>query len=250
MPRTRTRAGIWTALLLVGAIGGAGCEVRAGEGDFSFNVLQGRAQDTWERTYTIAPGGRIEVLNVNGEIRAEASADGAVRVAAERSARAGSDEAAQDVLRQDRDARGGRAPSGVRVETRGAARRLARPQGHLRRAGAGRRPRRPAHRQRRRPARQRRRGSAGHRPPTAACRAGWPASRCVDARTTNGGVELEVTGHARPRRPGLAGQRQRRGPAGGAAGHPGRRHARAAPTAASASPTSTSPSTASRRGGG
>ena len=96
MPRTRTRAGVWTALLLLaGAIGGAGCEVRAGEGDFSFDVWQGRAQDTWERTYTIAPGGRIEVLNVNGEIRAEASPDGTVRVSAERSARAGSDEAAQ-----------------------------------------------------------------------------------------------------------------------------------------------------------
>jgi len=114
----RTRAGIGTALLLVGAIGGAGCEVRAGDGDFSFDVWQGRAQDTWERTYTIAPGGRIEVLNVNGEIRASASPDGTVRVVAERSARAGSDEAAQDVLRQI-EMREEVGASRVRIETRG-----------------------------------------------------------------------------------------------------------------------------------
>ena len=73
MPKTMTRRGVWAAVLLAGAVGAAGCEVRAGEGDFSLGFWQGSAQDTWERTYTVAPGGRVEVLNVNGEIRAEAA---------------------------------------------------------------------------------------------------------------------------------------------------------------------------------
>jgi hypothetical protein len=101
---------------LAGAIG-SGCQVSAGEGDFSIDFWQGRAQDTWERTYTVAPGGRIEVRNVNGEIRAEVSPDAAVHVRAERSARGGSEEAAQDLLRQI-EMREEVGASGVRIETR------------------------------------------------------------------------------------------------------------------------------------
>ncbi len=154
MPTSATRAGTWAIVALAGAIG-SGCEVRAGEGDFSFDFWQGRAQDTWERTYTVAPGGRVEVVNVNGEIRAEASPDGAVHVRAERSARAGSDQAAQDVLRQI-EMREEVGASGVRIETRG-------PRGAWR----------------------------GHKVTYAVQ---VPAGVHVDLRTVNGGVRLDNVG--------------------------------------------------------
>ena len=94
----------------------AGCEVRAGDGDFSLGFWQGSAQDTWERTYTVAPGGRVEVLNVNGEIRAEAAPGATVHVRADRHVSAGSDEAAQDLLRQI-EMREEVGPERVRIET-------------------------------------------------------------------------------------------------------------------------------------
>ena len=117
MPTTRTRSGVWPALVMAAAVAGAGCEVRAGhDGDFSVDLWQGRAQDTWERTYTVEPGGRVEVINVNGQIRAEAAADGVVRITAERSARGGSDEAARENLAKI-EMREEVGPARVRVET-------------------------------------------------------------------------------------------------------------------------------------
>ncbi len=117
MPKMTTRPGVWAAVLLAGAVGAAGCEVRAGEGDFSLGFWQGSAQDTWERTYTVAPGGRVEVLNVNGEIRAEAASGATVHVRAERHVSASSDEAAQDALRQI-EMREEVGPERVRIETK------------------------------------------------------------------------------------------------------------------------------------
>lgn len=95
----RPSPGILTAaLLLAGALATTGCEIRAGEGDFSFDFASGRASDTWSRSYDLAAGGRLEVINVNGEIRAEASTGSRVEITAERTARAGSDDAARDLL--------------------------------------------------------------------------------------------------------------------------------------------------------
>ncbi|MGD9904471.1 MAG: DUF4097 domain-containing protein [Vicinamibacterales bacterium] len=111
------RAGLRTLVVAVAVVAVAGCEVRAGgDGDFSFGVWQGSAEDTWERTYEVTPGGRVEILNVNGEIRAEASPEGPVQVRAERRVRAGSDEAAREQLAR-LELREEVGPSRVRVET-------------------------------------------------------------------------------------------------------------------------------------
>jgi Putative adhesin len=194
MPRTRTWAGIGPALLLVGAIGGAGCEVRAGDGDFSFDVFHGRAQDTWERTYTIAPGGRVEVLNVNGQIRAEVAADGVVRITAERSAKAGSDEAARDLL-QKIEMREEVGPERVRVQTvapRGAMWGGGHKVTYVVRVPAG------VHVDLRTVNGGVRLDNVGGEVRAASTNGGVQGRvagvSLLDARTTNGGVELEVTG--------------------------------------------------------
>lgn len=89
----------WTAAAVVAAATlTAGCEIKAGEGDFSFEFAAGAASDTWTRSYNLPPGGRIEILNVNGEIRAEASPGGKVEVTAERSAKAATDDEARELL--------------------------------------------------------------------------------------------------------------------------------------------------------
>ena len=155
MPKTTTRRGVWAAVLLAAAIGGAGCEVRAGEGDFSLGFWQGSARDTWERTYTVAPGGRVEVLNVNGEIRAEAATGATVHVRAERHVSAGSDEAAQDLLRRI-EMREEVGPERVRIET-------VTPRGHW----------------------------GGHK---VTYTVQVPAGVHVDLRTVNGGVRLDNVG--------------------------------------------------------
>jgi hypothetical protein len=104
------------AIVLAATLGASACEVRAGEGDFSFDIWQATAQDTWERTYTVAPGGQVEIINVNGEIRAEAATSGTVHVRAERRAKASSDEAAKELL-QKIEIREEAGPQRVRVET-------------------------------------------------------------------------------------------------------------------------------------
>ena len=61
-------------------------------------MLPGKAQDEWTRTYTVAAGGRLELININGRITAEASDGTAIEVKAERTAKAGSDDAARELL--------------------------------------------------------------------------------------------------------------------------------------------------------
>jgi hypothetical protein len=77
----------------------AACDIAVdGHGGFDFGIAAGKANDEWTRTYKVAPGGRLEIINVNGRITAEASDGEAVEVRAERSAKAASDEAAKALL--------------------------------------------------------------------------------------------------------------------------------------------------------
>jgi hypothetical protein len=97
---------------------GAACDVRVGEGGgLSVGVLSGRAQDTWTRSYTLSDGGRFELINVNGRITAEASEGSAVEVVGERTAKATSDSAAQELLGKV-EMREESGTSQVRVEVR------------------------------------------------------------------------------------------------------------------------------------
>ena len=116
-PRRGT-AGIWAGALVAAAVLSAGCDVRMGEGGgFSFDLARGHASDTWTRTYTITQGGVIEIINVNGEVRAEASDGSTVEVSAERRTSASSDEAARELLDKI-EMREEAGPSKVRIETR------------------------------------------------------------------------------------------------------------------------------------
>ncbi len=78
--------------ILALAMGLAGCEHVIGG---SFGV---EAQDEWTRSYTLAEGGQVEVLNVNGRINVEPSGSGQVEVRAERTGKGISQEAAQEAL--------------------------------------------------------------------------------------------------------------------------------------------------------
>lgn len=77
----------------------AGCDIAVdGHGGFDFGIAAGKASDEWTRTYKVAPGGRLEIINVNGRITAEVADGDAVEVHAERIAKATSDEAAKELL--------------------------------------------------------------------------------------------------------------------------------------------------------
>jgi hypothetical protein len=104
--------------LALAAISVAGCEVRAGDGGFSMGFASGQASDEWKKTYTIAAGGTFEVTNVNGTVTVEQGEDTAeVDVRAERIAKASSDEAAQQFLKQI-EIREDVKPDAVRLETK------------------------------------------------------------------------------------------------------------------------------------
>lgn len=109
----------WTAVALVAAATlTAGCEIKADGNGLSVSGWSGQASDTWTRTYAVEPGGRIEILNVNGEVRAEAWTGSQVEVTAERTASAASDESARELLGKV-EMREEVSPSRVRVETHG-----------------------------------------------------------------------------------------------------------------------------------
>ena len=96
MDRRRVLA---AALALAVTVATAACDVQVGQdGGLSFDVASGRAQDTWTRSYTLASGGRLELINVNGTITAEPSSGTEVELTGERIAKASSDEAARELL--------------------------------------------------------------------------------------------------------------------------------------------------------
>jgi hypothetical protein len=99
------------------ALAVAACDIKAGEGGFSLDFASGRAEDTWSRSYTLKPGGRLELINVNGRIQAEPTDGAAVEVSARRIAKASSDDAARELLGRI-EIREEAADTRVRVEVR------------------------------------------------------------------------------------------------------------------------------------
>lgn len=96
---SRLQLRILPALFLLSVLA-AGCDINVGEHGFSMDVASGKAQDEWTRSYTIAAGGRIEVVNINGTITASPGDGPAVEVRAERVAKASNDEAARELLKK------------------------------------------------------------------------------------------------------------------------------------------------------
>ena len=76
----------------------AACDIAVqGDGGLHFDV-GAQAKDEWTRSYKVAPGARVEIINVNGKITADASDGDTIEIKAERTAKATTDEAARDLL--------------------------------------------------------------------------------------------------------------------------------------------------------
>ena len=89
----RLRIRMEIALLALVVTAGTACDVM-------FQGMNAQASDTWKRSYTLGEGGQVEVQNVNGMIEVTPSADATtVEVLAERRARAGSEDAAREALK-------------------------------------------------------------------------------------------------------------------------------------------------------
>ncbi len=96
----------------------AGCDVNIGDNGLNVGLAAGKATDEWARTYTLASGGRVEITNVNGSVTVEPSGDAQrVEVRAERTAKASSDEAAREFLKQI-EIHEEVAPDSIQIETR------------------------------------------------------------------------------------------------------------------------------------
>jgi hypothetical protein len=76
----------------------AACDIAVeGDGGLHFDI-GAQARDEWTRSYKLAAGGRLEIINVNGKITAEAGAGDSVEISAERIVKAASEESARDIL--------------------------------------------------------------------------------------------------------------------------------------------------------
>jgi hypothetical protein len=82
----------------VGVVAGLACDVTIKDGDISVAHFQGRATQEWNRTYPLAPGGRVEVVNVNGPVEVGVGPAGTVAVAAVLTTRAMTDERAKQII--------------------------------------------------------------------------------------------------------------------------------------------------------
>src|SRR5712692_4044833 len=60
--------------------------------------LTGRASDEWTRSYPLAAGGEVRIINTNGKIDIEGVDGSTVEVQARRIARAATDEGARELL--------------------------------------------------------------------------------------------------------------------------------------------------------
>src|SRR4051812_23135566 len=107
------------ALLFVAGVAVAGCDISVGENGVSLDLAKGKASDEWVRSYSMAPSGRLEIINGNGTIDATGATGAQVEVRVERVARAGSDEEARALL-QGLNMEEEASPQRVRIGTRGS----------------------------------------------------------------------------------------------------------------------------------
>ena len=96
---TRLNFRLFPALIAL-ALAASACDVNIGEHGLSMGLSAGKAQNEWTKTYTVSPGGRLEIVNINGVINAAPATGGQIEVRAERIAKGSNDEAAQELLKQ------------------------------------------------------------------------------------------------------------------------------------------------------
>jgi hypothetical protein len=85
--------------------------------DIAMADLKQKETAEWKKTYELAPGGRLSIANVNGKIDIEPAAGSGVEIIAQKSARAGSSDAARQALGRI-EIRENVSPSDIRIETK------------------------------------------------------------------------------------------------------------------------------------
>ena len=96
----------------------AACDIKtSANGNLSFDIAAGKAEETWSRSYKLADKGRLELINVNGRITAEATDGPELIVEGRKTAKARSDEAAKELLTK-LEIREEAGDSTVRIESR------------------------------------------------------------------------------------------------------------------------------------
>lgn len=85
------RRTLLAAVLPVLLVAASGCDIVTAD-------LKAQETAEWRKTYDLAPGGRVEIRNVNGRIEVQPSAGNSVEIVALKSARAGTAEAAKEAL--------------------------------------------------------------------------------------------------------------------------------------------------------
>ncbi len=114
----RIRPFILGAAFAAASLAMSGCDVLVQSLDHGGMGGGVKASRTWTKTYTVANAGvEVRILNVTGRIQVEGTDGNAVEVKAELTARARSEEAAQELLKQV-EIRDEANPTLVRIETR------------------------------------------------------------------------------------------------------------------------------------
>lgn len=78
----------------------SGCDVTIKDGDIKNVSVQAKATREWNRHYSLASGGRVEIINTNGPIEAVVGPAGAVDIAAVLEAGAMTEARANDILNE------------------------------------------------------------------------------------------------------------------------------------------------------
>jgi DUF4097 and DUF4098 domain-containing protein YvlB len=103
----RAPAAIVLPLFLVAS---TGCDIVTAD-------LKASETAEWRKTYELAPGGRVEVSNINGKIAVEPSTGNAVEIVAQKTAKASTSEAAKQALERI-EIKDQASAEGIRVETK------------------------------------------------------------------------------------------------------------------------------------
>jgi DUF4097 and DUF4098 domain-containing protein YvlB len=109
-PRPRVRAAIALPVLLVTLVAVQGCDVVTAD-------LKHTETAEWRKTYDLAPGGRVQISNVNGKIEVEPSTGNTVEVVAQKTAKAANAAAAKEALERI-EIREETSPSSISLETK------------------------------------------------------------------------------------------------------------------------------------
>jgi hypothetical protein len=110
MPRRVRKAVFVLPVLVVASAAATGC-------DIAMSHYTQKETAEWRKTYDLRPGGRLEISNINGKIDVEPSTGDTVEIVAEKTARAGSIEAAKEALAHI-EIQETASPTDVRIETK------------------------------------------------------------------------------------------------------------------------------------